>query len=168
MCSSDLPFKFVEWKKNEQLIVEPNPDYHGKKVPFKKITFLFLKPENVVNIAKVGKADVIKIPVTEANTKFEGYKLETLKTIDNRGVAFPYVPNEGKKTNDKTISPNAPIGNNVTSDIAIRKAFDIAIDRQAIIDGALNGHGTKASSIADGLPWYNPTQIGRASCRERV
>lgn len=150
------PFKFVEWKKNEQLIVEPNPDYHGKKVPFKKITFLFLKPENVVNIAKAGKADVIKIPVTEANTKFEGYKLETLKTIDNRGVAFPYVPNEGKKTNDKTISPNAPIGNNVTSDIAIRKAFDIAIDRQAIIDGALNRHGTKASSIADGLPWYNP------------
>ena len=30
------PFKLVEWKEGQQLIVEPNEYYYGDKVPFKK------------------------------------------------------------------------------------------------------------------------------------
>lgn len=149
------PFKFVEWKKGQQLITEPNENYYGDKVPFEKVTFLFLDPQTQVTTAKAKAADVVRIPVTEANTEFEGYHLETLKTMDNRGVSFPFVKRSGEVTDDSTIAPGSVIGNDITSDIAIRKAFDIAIDRQALIDGALNGHGTKASSICDGMPWFN-------------
>jgi peptide/nickel transport system substrate-binding protein len=45
-------------------------------------------------------------------------------------------PNTGEKTEN-----GYAIGNNVTSDPAIRKALNIGIDRQALIEGALNGQG---------------------------
>src|SRR5699024_10591879 len=67
----------------------------------------------------------------------------------------PNVPNTGEVTDENTIMPESPIGNDVTSDIAIRKALNIAMDRDEIIRDVLNGEGTKATSIADGLPWYN-------------
>lgn len=153
------PFKFVSWKQGESLNVEPNPYYYGDKVPFKKITFLFVEGDQATVLAKAGQADVIRIPVEQANVEFEGYHLETLKTMDNRGVALPYVPNTGEVTDDNTIAPNSPIGNDVTSDIAIRKALNIAVDRQAIIDGALNGQGTAAYSLCDGTPWFNEDTV---------
>ena len=149
------PFEFVEWKKGEQLITKPNPYYYGEPVPFEKVTFLFLEPTQATVLAKMQGADVIRIPVTDVNVEFDGYHLETIKTMDNRGVTFPMPKRNGEVTGENTIVPGAVIGNDITSDLAVRKAFNIAIDRQAMIDGALNGQGTSAYSICDGTPWFN-------------
>lgn len=150
------PFKLVEWKKGQQLIVKPNEYYYGDKVPFKKLTFLFFDDENqALATAKTGKCDIIRIPYTANDIKIDGFHIESLKTVDNRGISMPMMANNGEKTTSDQIAENVPIGNDVTSDIAIRKALNIAMDRQEIIDDVLNGEGTKATSIADGLPWYN-------------
>ena len=145
------PLKFVEWKKGEQLITEPNELYYGEAVPFKKITFLFVSEDQAATVAHSGVADVVRIYNTDALNEFEGYQKVGLETIDNRGLTFPYTPNTGQVTEE-----GYPIGNDITSDIAIRKAINIAIDRQKIIDDALNGYGSPSSSIADKMPWWNP------------
>ena len=72
-----------------------------------------------------------------------------LETVDNRGIMFPFVPS------GETTDEGHPIGNDVTADIAIRKAINIAIDREALVDGVLQGFGTPAYSVADQLPWWN-------------
>lgn len=150
------PFKLVEWKEKEQMIVEPNEYYYGEPIHFKKVTFLFFNdPAAQLAAAKTGAIDICKIPYTASDINVEGFKTVSLPTIDNRGVSMPVVKNEGLVTGEDTISPNSPIGNDVTSDIAIRKALNIAMDRQEIIDTVLNGQGTKATSVADGMPWYN-------------
>lgn len=150
------PFKLVEWKKGQELIVEPNENYHGDKAPFKKITFLFFKDDDqALASASEGICDIVRIPYTAKDMDAPGFHPVSVKTIDNRGISLPYVPDEGKVTGDDTIHPGSPIGNDVTSDITIRKALNIAMDRQEIIDHVLNGEATKATSIADGLPWYN-------------
>lgn len=150
------PFKLLEWKEGQQLIVEPNEYYYGDKVPFKKLTFLFFKDDDsVLATAKSGDCDMIKIPYTAKDINVEGFHVESIKSIDNRGISMPVVKNEGKVTNDDTMSPGSPIGNDVTSDLEIRKALNIAMDRQEIIDNVLNGEGTKANSVADEMPWYN-------------
>jgi peptide/nickel transport system substrate-binding protein len=64
---------------------------------------------------------------------------------------FPTVPDTGKKTDE-----GAPIGNNVTSDVAIRKAVNRAIDREALVAGILEGFGKPAYFACDLLPWNNP------------
>lgn len=154
------PFKLVEWKVGQQLIVEPNEYYIGEKVPFKKITFLFFKDQDqALATAKAGDCDVIRIPITAKHTDFPGFHIESIKTVDNRGISLPTVPNTGKVTDDKSIMPGSPIGNNVTSDINIRRALDIAMDRKEMIETILDGEGTPAYSIADGLPWFNDKTV---------
>ena len=80
-------------------------------------------------------------------------KLEAVKTVDNRGIVFPFVKS-GNFTED-----GLPIGNDVTADPAIRHAINIAVDRQALVDGVLEGHGTPAYTSVDGLPWWNPDTV---------
>lgn len=154
------PFKLVEWKVGQQLIVEPNEYYIGEKVPFKKITFLFFKDQDqALATAKSGACDVIRIPITAKHTEFPGFHTESIKTVDNRGISLPTVPSTGEVTGDKSIVQGAPIGNDVTSDINIRRALDIAMDREEMIETILDGEGTPAYSIADGLPWFNDKTI---------
>ncbi|WP_455256564.1 ABC transporter substrate-binding protein [Peptoniphilus asaccharolyticus] len=150
------PFKLVEWKVGQQLIVEPNEYYYGDKVPFKKITFLFFKDDDsVLATAKSGECDIVRIPYTAKDIKVDGFHVESIKTIDNRGISLPVVKNEGKVTDDTTMAPGSPVGNDVTANIEIRKALNIAMDREELINSVLNGEGTKANSVADEMPWYN-------------
>lgn len=150
------PFKMVEWKEREQMIVEANPYYYGDPIPFKIVTFLFFNdPAAQLAAAKTGVIDICKIPYTASDLKMEGFRTLSLHTIDNRGISMPMSKNEGQLTDEHSIAPGSPIGNDVTSDIAIRKALNIAMDRDEIIETVLNGHGTKATSVADGMPWYN-------------
>jgi len=144
------PYKMVQWDKGQQLILEANPYYFGKKPYFKRLTFLFLSQDAAFAAAKSGQADVVSVSPTLADEKVNGMKLINLKSVDNRGLVLPFVPNKGETVNGN------PIGNNVTSDIAIRKALNIGIDREALVDGVLKGYGTPAYSIADHLPWWNP------------
>lgn len=59
----------------------------------------------------------------------------------------------GKKTPE-----GKPIGNDVTADLAIRKAINIGIDRKKLSDGVLGGYGTPAWGGVDNRPGDNPEQ----------
>lgn len=144
------PFKLVQWDKGQQLIMETNPEYYGEQPSFKKFTILFLDQDSAFAAAKAGQIDVTAIPATFSDQKVPGMTLQSLRSIDNRGIAYPYVKSGGKTEN------GYPLGNDVTSDIAIRKAIDVTVDRQLLLDGVLNGYGSKASSVCDGMPWWNP------------
>lgn len=143
------PYKFVQWDKGQQLIVAANPDYYGTKPYFNKITFLYLNEEAAYAAAKAGQVDVAAVAPSLALQDIPGKKLVAFKSVDNRGIMFPYVK-AGKKN-----AAGDPIGNDVTSDIAIRKAINMAINRKALVDGVLNGHGAPAYSVCDNLPWWN-------------
>lgn len=48
------------------------------------------------------------------------------------------------------------MGNDFTADVLVRRAINLGVDRQEMIDHVLNGHGSPAYSVCDNLPWYNP------------
>lgn len=147
------PFKLVQWDKGQQLIVEANESYYGAKPAFRKLTFLFLAEDAAFAAAQAGQADVVSVPSAFAKRAVSGMKLIDLQTVDNRGILFPYVPSGG------TTDDGHPVGNDVTADIAIRKAVNAAVNRQALVEGVLEGFGTPAYSVADGLPWWNPETV---------
>lgn len=115
--------------------------------------FLFLSQDAAFAAAKAGQVDIASVTPTLANEPIKGMKLVALESVDNRGVALPFMLNEGKSVDGR------PIGNDVTADIAIRKAMNIGVDRQALVDGVLKGYGTPAYSIADHLPWWNSATV---------
>lgn len=147
------PYRFVQWDRGQQLIIEANPEYYGERSRFRKITFLFMHEDATMASAKAGQVDVAAIPAAYANQKVSGMRLVNVQTVDNRGIMFPYVPASGE-TED-----GHPIGNDVTSDLAIRRAVNKAIDRQLLVEGVLEGFGTPAYTAVDGLPWWNPQTV---------
>lgn len=147
------PYEFVQWDKGQQLIVKSNAEYYGDQPFFNKVTFLFLNEDAAFAAAQAGTVDFAYIPAAFSNKEVPGMELKALETVDNRGIAFPYVKS-GEVRED-----GLPIGNDVTADLAIRQAINIAVDRQALIDGVLEGRGTPAYTSADKLPWWNPDTV---------
>lgn len=142
------PYTLVSWAEGENMVVAANPLYYGKKPTIGRVVFLFTDEETSFAAAKAGKVDLVAVPQTLAVQTLPGMRLHPVPSVDNRGIMFPCVRNEGKA--DKA---GVPIGNNVTSDPAIRKAINIAIDRQALVAGILEGYGRVAYGVVDGLPW---------------
>jgi peptide/nickel transport system substrate-binding protein len=148
------PYRFVQWDKGQQVIFAANPDYYGQEPYFKKITMLYMASDAAFAAAKAGQVDLAEIPVSYAYEKVDGMKIVSLDSIDARGISFPMNPDTGNKTEN-----GYAIGNSVTSDAAIRKALNIGIDRQTLINGALNGQGEEEFTGVDKLPWGNKEAI---------
>ncbi|TYC61809.1 ABC transporter substrate-binding protein [Rhodobacterales bacterium] len=145
------PYEMVSWTEGEQLIVKQNPHYYGKQSPFERITFLFTGDDTSLAATHAGQVDVVSVPAPSADAPPAGFKQVVVDSVDNRGMSFPMLPDDGKTTSD-----GYPIGNDVTSDLAIRQAINLGVDREQIVEVALFGHGTPAYGPADGLPWSNP------------
>lgn len=149
------PYKFVQWDKGQQVILELNDDYYGEKPEFKKLTILFAQNDAAFNAAKNKEADISAVPLSYAKESIPGMTMYLMDTIDVRGISLPSIPNTGETTED-----GAAIGNNVTSDIAIRKALNYGINRTALSEGALSGFGTpNYDGIAHQLPWANKEAV---------
>jgi peptide/nickel transport system substrate-binding protein len=142
------PYKLVQWDEGQQLIAEVNPDYYGNVPQIKRLVFLLVEEDAAFAAAKAGQAQVASVPQTLAVQSIDNMKLYDVQSVDNRGIMFPFAPNTGRKTPD-----GAAIGNNVTADLAIRQAVNFGIDRQALVDGILEGYGSPAYGPVSGLPW---------------
>ena len=145
------PYKFVQWKRQEQLILERNEDYYGDKPAIREVVIIFQSEDAALAAVKAGQVDIALTAATLATAELPGYQVQAVTTVDNRGFTLPMQPNEGKLTES-----GHPYGNDVTCHREIRQAMAMAVDRQAIADAALNGFGTPCYSENDGFPWNNP------------
>lgn len=146
------PYKVVQYNDGQQIMMEVNPYWYGTKPQFKKLTLLLLAEDAALAAAKAGQADLVYVPPAFAEQKVKGMKLLQYESIDSRGIMLPTVKSGGKgKTNDKVVD----VGNEVTSDLAIRQALNIGLDRQKLLDVALDGYGQKAYCLCDNMPWFN-------------
>ena len=145
------PYVLERWDEGQQLIVTRNPDYYGEQPAFERLVFQFTDEEGNLAAARAGEVQIAVVPPALAVEQVPGMRLVTVESVDNRGILFPFQADDGETDDDGN-----PIGNDVTSDLAIRQAINYAIDRQALVDGILEGHGSPATGPVDGLPWYEP------------
>lgn len=145
------PYKFVEWRPQEQIMFTANENYYGEAPDIKNVTVVFMSEDAALAAVKAGQVDVAYSVATLATTQVNGYHVEAIQSADNRGFTLPVLPDEGRTTQS-----GVPIGNNVTCNLEIRQAIAYAIDREQIADTVLNGFGRPAYSENDGMPWNNP------------
>ncbi len=145
------PYKFVEWKPQEQILFTANEDYYGGAPAIKNVAVVFMSEDAALAAVQAGEVDVAYSSATLGSTQVEGYRVEAISSADNRGFTLPVLPDEGKTTESGN-----PVGNNVTCNLEIRQAAAYAIDRQQVADVALNGFARPAYSENDGMPWNNP------------
>lgn len=137
-----------QWDRGQQVILEANPDYYGQEPKMKQVTILFMEEDAAFLAAQAGEADLVYTSATYSDQSIDGYSLASYASVDNRGFNLP----AAEETTDEE---GRTAGNDLTSDVWVRRAINIGIDRQEMIDNVLNGYGTPAYSICDGLPWYN-------------
>ncbi len=150
------PYSLVQYDVDQQFILEANEDYYAGAPAVKRAVFIKMSDESTrLLAAKSGQVDITLTSATiAASNTVKGYYLLNCKSVDNMGVALPVVPVDGAENDD-----GHPVGNNVTADIAIRKALAYGIDRQQICDEALGGYAVPAYSENDGMPWSNPESV---------
>lgn len=141
-------YMLKQWDQGQQVILEANPDYYGEAPQMKQVTILFMEEDAAFLAAQAGQVDVAYTSATYSDQNIDGYELTAYETVDNRGFNLPAVP-EG------TDEEGGQTGNDFTSDVRVRRAINLGIDRQEMIDHVLNGYGSPAYSVCDQLPWYS-------------
>lgn len=144
-------YMLKQWDRGQQVILEANPNYYGEAPKMQRVTILFMEEDAAFLAAQAGQVDVAYTSATYSNESVKGYSLAAYDSVDNRGFNLPAVP--AGQTNENGVA----IGNDFTSDVLVRRALNIGVDRQEMIDNVLNGYGTPAYSVCDQMPWYNPS-----------
>jgi peptide/nickel transport system substrate-binding protein len=136
------PFRFVEWVPGDHISLAKFDDYHRKGIPYlDKVTFKFIgDPSAQIASLKAGDIDVIAYDVSPENALLleKDPKFKVLNGYTTTKVIL--ATNNSRKPFD---------------DVRIRRAMAYAIDRSALIKGAMSGYGVPIGSHMDpGNPYY--------------
>ena len=142
-------YTLVQWDRGQQVILEANPDYYGEAPKMRRVTILFMEEDAAFLAVQAGQVDVAYTSATYSDQTVAGYTLAAYQSVDNRGFNLPAVP-------AGTDEAGRTVGNDFTAGVLVRRAINLGIDRQEMIDNVLNGYGSPAYSVCDGLPWYSP------------
>ena len=121
-------FKFVEWVQGDRIVIEKNEGYWGTPAMLDRATFKFISDPTAAFAAMMAEdVDVFAgFPAPENLPQFAADPRFQVLVGSTEGETI-------LSTNNK----QAPFDN-----IKVREAIAHAIDRQAIIDGAMFGYGT--------------------------
>lgn len=140
-----------QWDQGQQVIFEANPDYYGEAPKIQKVTVLFMEEDAALAAAMAGQVDVAHTAAAYSEMDIAGYNLLSVATVDNRGINLPCT--EPQEIDGVTY------GNALTCDVNVRRAINLAINREEMITNVLNGYGTAAYSVCDKMPWYNDAAV---------
>ena len=136
------PFKFMEWARGDQVTLAKFEDYHTKGIPYlEKVTFKFIgDPSAQIAGLKAGDIDAVAYDVSPENA-----------LILEKDVKFRVL--NGYTTTKVILSTNH--SRKPFSDVRVRRAMAHAIDRSALIKGAMSGYGVPIGTHMDpGNPYY--------------
>ncbi len=123
------PYKLEEWDEGQAIILTKNEDYFREPAKIDRIIFKIVPDDNVQAMQmRTGELDLALLTPRDAETfeGEEGYEVYRMQTSDYRGILFNF-QNEYWQRNRDMIP-----------------AVCCGIDRQAIVDAVLLGHGTTA------------------------
>jgi peptide/nickel transport system substrate-binding protein len=136
------PYRFERWVKGDSVTLVKNPDYRdAAAVKLQRVTFRFMGDENAQMAAMLaGDLDYLPfISALETVDQFKGNPQFQILVGTTEGETLLDI-NNGRKPFD---------------DVRVRRALNYAVDRQAVIDGAMAGFGTPIGShFAPHHPYY--------------
>lgn len=143
-------YMLERWDRGQQTIFSANPDYYGEPPLMERVVVVFMEEDAALAAVQAGEVDIAYTYATHAQQSFDGYELVSYATVDSRGISLPTQPAGGTKSEGGT---SYAMGNDVTSDLSVRRALTYAIDRDAVIENVLSGYGKPAYSVSDDMPW---------------
>ena len=141
------PYKYVSWQPKGDLVLARNDNFWGAKEPWAR----HVRKEIANDAARVaqlkaGQLDLItRVPATDVDALRRDPKIN-VQTIDT-----VYVFNVELDMRDKALNVAAKDGSaldkNPFQDLRVREAIDLAIDRKALAEVAMEGLGKPANQM---------------------
>ncbi|OUN89056.1 ABC transporter substrate-binding protein [[Collinsella] massiliensis] len=139
------------WDRGQQAIFRANPSYYGEAPRMERVVVVFMDEDAALAAVQAGEVDIAYTYATHAHQAFDGFELVNYATVDSRGISLPAVPAGATKAGQGDVAYAA--GNDVTCDVAVRRAIIMGLDRDRVIEHVLEGFGAPAFSVSDGMPW---------------
>lgn len=139
------PFKFVRWTKNEEVVLEANPDHFAAPKAARWILRTVSNTEAALGMLKSGEINFLSEYTGDPEVLEDLLAgMPALKMVVTDDLGFRYIGLNERR---------APF-----DDPAFRRALSAAIDRRLIIGAAYKGYATPANSvIAPVLTfWHDP------------
>jgi len=136
------PFKFVEWRRGERLVMEANPQYHGGRPALDRLIFRII-PDSVVLLQELraGGVDFIENPPLNEVARLK--QTAGLKVLVADNTSYNYF---GWR---QDLEP--------FNDLRVRRALNHAIDVPTLVKEALQGYATIATGQFPPSSWaYDP------------
>ena len=144
------PYKFVEWVKDERLVLEANKDYHRGAPAIERLVFRPV-PELTTRVAALlsGQADLVSDIPPDQTGKIKSSSTSHVEISTLGGFVIMV-----KMTNYLMPGP--------WQDVRVRKAINYAIDMDTIIKTVLEGYGVvlgvplekEAFGFNPNIKWY--------------
>ena len=141
------PYKFVSWTPKEQLVLDRFDGYWGEKEPWQRVLRKEISNDTArVAQLKAGQLDLIaRVPSADVPTLEKDPKLTVVK-IDTVYI-FNMELDMREKPPQITARDGSPLPQNPLRDPRVREAIDLAIDRPALADIAMEGMGKPVNQL---------------------
>jgi ABC-type dipeptide/oligopeptide/nickel transport system permease component/ABC-type transport system substrate-binding protein len=136
------PFRYARWRRGDRLILARNDAYWGARPALKQIEFRFLS-DPAAALAGVKTHEIDLFPDYPAPEQLAQLRADPSLRVTT-------APSEG----EVILALNNRVG--PLRDVRVRRAIALAIDRRAIIDGAMFGYG---QPIGSHFPPQNPDHV---------
>lgn len=129
------PFRFVSYAPQEALVVARNDDYWGDPAGVDQITFQFIPEANARRLAlESGDIDImLDVP------------LDSVGAVEGSGFTIDVPPAGLYEAMYANIAGNEGYAN--LSDLAVRQAVAMSIDRGALVQGVFDGFATEEQTV---------------------
>ncbi len=143
-------YKIAQYDPNSQIILVKNENYYGETPDIDQVNIVAMNADSAFAAASTGQLDVVMVSSVYTTEEVPNMSLKKLETMDVRNISLPVLPEQTMQGED---GQDQLVGNNVTCDIAVRKALAIGINRQEIINDAFKGEGRASVTFTDNLVW---------------
>ncbi|MFI7277424.1 ABC transporter substrate-binding protein [Streptomyces sp. NPDC049879] len=133
------PYVLTDWTPGERISLRANPDYWAGAPTVERLTMAIIPDDDVrATRLRSGDIDAAVLPpsLAEGFADEEGLVTYNAVSADFRAVTLP-------------------TGNPVTGDTAVRRALDVAVNRELMVEGILQGAGRPAyGPVPTTSPWF--------------
>jgi peptide/nickel transport system substrate-binding protein len=143
------PYKFVSWTPKAEFVVDRFDGFWGSKEPWAKVVRKEI-PNDAARVAqlKAGQLDLItRVPASDVATLEKDAKLTVVKVDTVYVFNLEMDVREQPPAGQLSAKDGSPLPKNPLLDIRVREAIDLAIDRKALAEIAMEGLGKPINQL---------------------
>ncbi|WP_374440393.1 ABC transporter substrate-binding protein [Stella sp.] len=152
------PYRVVEWKRGEHLVLERFDGYWGERPEWRRVVVVPIA-NNAARVAALlsGHVDIIDyVPLSDVAGLKRNPRVAVQDAVTTR-IIFLAMDRHRDRAPLVVDRNGQPLDRNPFHDIRVRRAIALAIDRRALVERVMEGHAAATGQIMPaGFPGFDP------------